>query len=272
MISEFVPDIPISIEKIVYKSTQNRTDSRYPKISLLIADLKRALSEPDVDFVQIDEVVTNTSTVMITDNEINNIRKKAGKKLEDNGSPDDDIDAVSPKMDKLITVGGVVVGILALVIVAVIITALVTNDEIRIPAVNSQGETETIDPRKTIVPLVVGMTADDAEKALHDRSLGYKYDYNYVYSDIYAADCIVSQSEEAGIIIDKNSTITLVVSKGAEKIEVPANIEGSNIDTVMVQLEELGLKWEITYEYNKKKIGTIISSMPQEQKCLRMTL
>lgn len=266
-IREFLSDIPISIEKIVLKCTQNRTDRRYPKISLLIADLKRALSEPDVDFVQMDETQSTASTVMITDNEINQIRKEAGKQFADKNQEDadDDIDVVSPKMDRLITIGGVVVGILALIIVAVIITAVVSNNGIKLPKVKSVDEVETLDPRKTIVPNVEGMPADEAEKTLHDRNLGYKYDYNYVYSDIYPADSIVSQSEKPGNVIDKNSTITLVVSKGAERIKVPDDIEGSNLDSATSKLEGLGLKWGITYEYSGKEIGTVISCTPSER-------
>ncbi len=267
-IKEKIPDIPISIEKIVLKCTQNKADKRYPKISLLIADLKRALSEPNVDFVQLDATKDTASTVMITDEEINQIRKESGNNNTDKNkdeSVDDDIDVVSPKMDKLITVGGVIVGILALIIVAVIITAVVSDNGIKLPKVSSDTEVETMDPKKTIVPNVVGLTADEAEKALNDKYLGYKYDYNYVYSDVYEADHIVSQSEQGGTIIDKNSTITLVVSKGPEKIQVPEDIEGSDLDHVTGELEKLGLKWEITYEYSSKNIGTVLSCTPSEK-------
>lgn len=267
-IKEFISDIPVSIEKIVLKCTQNKVDKRYPKISLLIADLKRALSEPDVDFVQLDETTSTASTVMITDEEINQIRKESGDTTIDSGDEeefDNDIDVVSPKMDKLITVGGVVVGILALIIVSVIITAFVSSNGIKLPTVSNENEMETIDPRKTVVPNVVGKTADEAEKLLNDSSLGFRYDQNYVYSDTYPADSIVSQSEDAGDIIDKNSTIILVVSKGPERIQVPDNIENSDLEQVTKELEALGLKWEITYEYSDKKIGTVLSSTPSEQ-------
>ena len=267
-IKELIPDIPVSIEKIVLKCTQNKADRRYPKISLLIADLKRALSEPDVDFVQLEETQNTASTVMITDEEINQIRKESSKKLAENESSeviDDDIDAVSPKMDKLITVGGVVVGILALIIVTVILTAVISSNGVELPKVTTDNEVETLDPKKTIVPNVVGKTADEAEKALHEKNLGFVYDSAYVYSDQYPADSIVSQSEMAGNVIDKNSTITLVVSKGPERIQVPDDIEGSDLDHVTSELEGLNLKWEITYEYSSKAIGTVIACIPSEK-------
>lgn len=267
-ISELVPDIPIAPEKIVLKCTQNKVDRRYPKISLLIADLKRALSEPNVDFVQLDETTSTASTIMITDEEINQIRKETengATTVDKNEDIDNDIDVVSPKMDKLITVGGVIVGILALVVVAVIITAVVSDNGIKLPTISSDAEVETIDPRKTIVPNVVGRTADEAEALLNESNLGFIYDQNYVYSDTYPADTIVSQSENAGDVIDKNSTVTLVVSKGPERIQVPDDVEGSDLEDVTAQLEELGLKWEIAYEYSGKKIGTVLSCTPNER-------
>ena len=103
----------VSIEKIILKCTQNRADRRYPKISLLISDLKRALSEPNVDFVQLEQRVDNGSTVVITDDEINQLRSGSNKKVkDDNGKPDDDIDYLPPKAGNAVTIGSVVAGIL----------------------------------------------------------------------------------------------------------------------------------------------------------------
>lgn len=266
-IKEYIEDIPVSIEKIVLKCTQNKAERRYPKISLLIADLKRALSEPDVDFVQLDETKINGSTVMITDEEINKIRKEVGNDdlNEEKDIMDDDIDAVGPKMDRLITVGGVIVGILALVIVAVIITAFVTENSVKIPKSANNQEVETIDPRMTVVPNVVGMSSDEAQNVLNENNLGYKYDSNYVYSDQYPADYVVGQSEDAGITIEKNTTVILTVSKGAEKIQVPESIVDSDLEDAISALEELSLKWEVTYEYSGKEIDTVLSCTPNER-------
>ena len=38
-------------------------------------------------------------------------------------------------------------------------------------------------------------------------------------------------------------TILLTVSKGAEKIEVPSGIKGSDLDTAISKLEDKDLKW-----------------------------
>lgn len=264
-IREYIPQAPVSIEKIILKCTQNKSDKRYPKISLLIADLKRALTEPDVDFVQIDATRPIGTTVMITDEEINQIRKGTGKTSPEKPEEDvDDIDAMSPKMDKAVTIGGVIAGIAALMIVAVILTVVLSDNSIKLPKDMSGDEIQTIDPRKTVVPNVLGMSSDEAEKALNEKSLGFEYDSNYVYSDVYAADQIVNQSEAPGSVVNKNITVKLIVSKGPERIQVPAGISRSDLDSAISKLDSVGLKYEITYEFSGNTIGTVISCSPTE--------
>lgn len=51
---EFVPEIPISVEKIVLKCTQKSPDRRYQSMEEMIRDLKRSLINPDEDFVQLN--------------------------------------------------------------------------------------------------------------------------------------------------------------------------------------------------------------------------
>lgn len=51
---EFVPEIPVSVEKIVLKCTQKSPDRRYQSMEEMIRDLKRSLINPDEDFVQLD--------------------------------------------------------------------------------------------------------------------------------------------------------------------------------------------------------------------------
>lgn len=270
---EFVDDVPVSLEKIVLKCTQNKSEKRYPKISLLISDLKRALAEPDVDFVQLDTSNTGGSTVMITDDEINQIRKETkGKDLKDIDykSDPDDIDALSPKMDRLFNIGGVVVGIIALIIAAIALTWVLSGNNIKLPKNEEEAE-ETIAQNKTVVPNVVGRTSDEAEVMLNEKHLGFEYDSNYVNSDIYPEDTIVTQSIDAGTVVDRNKTVKLVVSKGPKKINVPSGIVNSDLDSVMEDLDDLGLKAEVIYEYSDKDVGIVISCSPTERASVSKT-
>ena len=179
-VRELLPDVPVSIEKIVLKCTQNKEENRYPKISSLIADLKRALVEPDVDFVHLDDRKNVSSTIRISDDQINKIREQAGKiesSTNINDYSNDDIDAVNPKMDRVMTIGGVVVGILAFVIVAVLITNVVYSyiysDDVSLQAgIGAGQEVETLPEGKAKVPSVVGLSQQDAETRLNENFLG----------------------------------------------------------------------------------------------------
>ena len=54
--SQLVEGIPVSVDKIVLKCTQKKTDRRYQSASELIADLKKSLVMPDEDFVNLGSV------------------------------------------------------------------------------------------------------------------------------------------------------------------------------------------------------------------------
>ena len=78
---EFVEDIPISVEKIVLKCTQKKTERRYQSMTDLIADLKRSLVAPDEDFVVIGETLTSDApTKMLGPEEMSEISQKASVK------------------------------------------------------------------------------------------------------------------------------------------------------------------------------------------------
>ena len=75
---KYVPEIPISVEKIVLKCTQKKTEKRYQSAMELISDLKRSLVTPDEDFVIIaTAVTTDAPTQMIAPEEVAQINERA---------------------------------------------------------------------------------------------------------------------------------------------------------------------------------------------------
>ncbi len=261
-VKEYLDNVPISLEKIILKCTRRNVNNRYPKTALLIADLKRSLVEPDTDFVVMDEVDDTTSTIMITDDEREKIPGVvvAPKKNDD----EDDIDVVNPKMDKLLTIGGICVGVLALIIIAIIVTSLITGGTISLPESDDK-EQVTTDPNKVEMPNVVGLTKEEAEETLHDAGLGFTYNSDSEFSDEYPQDYILRQNEDPGKMIQKNSTINLTLSKGPEKINVPEDIIGKDLADVTKKLDEVGLNWKIKYEFSSRKIGQVIDCSPAEK-------
>lgn len=72
---EYVPEIPVSVEHIIFKCTQKSPDRRYENVGLLIADLKESLINPEADFVQLNNGIEDAATKMIQEEEIRQIRK-----------------------------------------------------------------------------------------------------------------------------------------------------------------------------------------------------
>lgn len=74
---EYVSEIPISVEQIVFKCCQKSPDRRYQSMGELITDLKRSLMTPDEDFVKVVNPDEDGSTKMISDSDMQRIKKQS---------------------------------------------------------------------------------------------------------------------------------------------------------------------------------------------------
>ena len=77
---EYVPEIPICVEKIIYKCTQKSPDRRYNNMAELIDDLKHSLMEPQGNFVKVTPLSSHAETVMVSAEELSQIRSGAAAK------------------------------------------------------------------------------------------------------------------------------------------------------------------------------------------------
>ena len=75
---EYVPEIPVCVEQIVLKCTQKSPDRRYDSMESLLIDLRKALLNPNEDFVTLVPFNQDkTKTRVLTDDEVSQIRKQA---------------------------------------------------------------------------------------------------------------------------------------------------------------------------------------------------
>ena len=91
---KFCPELPISLEKIIFKCTEKIATRRYANMAELIVDLKQSLQTPDVDFIKTVDVDEAAKTVMITKADISQIKKESGRvapiEVEDDDDYEDD--------------------------------------------------------------------------------------------------------------------------------------------------------------------------------------
>ena len=80
---EYVAEIPVSVEQIVFKCCEKSPDRRYQSMGELIADLKQSLISPQEEFVRMAHLDEEASTRKIPDREIAEIRKQMIQTGED---------------------------------------------------------------------------------------------------------------------------------------------------------------------------------------------
>jgi len=181
--------------------------------------------------------------------------------------PDDDDDesGMHPKLEKVLTVGSIVIA----VIIFCIFVALVVNAlGFKINPFAKKAETETTTETETdreseskkesetskteagdiTVPSLLGKTKAQAEEATKSLELGSKYGGEKT-SNEYPAGQIMEQSPAAGTKVAKNTTIIYYVSKGAGEISIP-DLSGYDLSSAQSALSALGLKTNTDYAYS----------------------
>ncbi|MBQ0827624.1 Stk1 family PASTA domain-containing Ser/Thr kinase [Streptomyces tagetis] len=115
------------------------------------------------------------------------------------------------------------------------------------------------DNDKLAVPVFVGLSKSDAESAATNVDL--VVEFTEKPCEDQAKGNICSQDPKQGTEVEKNSTVSLVVSTGAPKVAVP-NVIDKNVDDATRRLEEKGFKVETKQTESSQTEGTVLSQDP----------
>ncbi len=254
---EYVPEIPISIEKIVMKCCQKSPQRRYQCVPDLIDDLKQSLLNPNKDIVKDIETEAGGSTRMYSEDDMSRIKsayheqdyedyeeeyppyresKKKSRRdeiryVDDYDEEEEDYD---PKKEKLTTI----LMIVAAALVGLLIVLFAGHQMGLFHFGGDSAETETVEDASGITMIdAVGKSLTDAEQAL--TALGLKTAINYVETSAYDANTVISQDVEKGQKVEKGAIITLTVSTGGKGVEVP-NVVEKTYEEAKTELEKAG--------------------------------
>lgn len=100
-----------------------------------------------------------------------------------------------------------------------------------------------------LAPNFVGMDYDSQVRNNHSYAGDYLFYVTMEYSDTVEKGKIIRQTPEAGEVIEKGSTIDLVVSRGPQMVEMP-NVAGFTRDGAEQQLAQVGLNASFYPIYN----------------------
>ena len=278
--SVYAPDLPISLEKIILKCTQKSQDRRYPTMGDLLVDLKHALMEPNEDFVVIDTAVNQAKTTVIREEEVRGIKEKAAKNyapvekqpvkqdyapLNEEDDEDDDEGFLNPKMEKAVTILGIITAVIIIIIIIYLIGSMAglfggkrNKNEEKLPEneiVEESGKVEMIDLR--------GKSFDEAKAELD--AMGLKiYQASTEESEEFAEGQIISQDIPVGELVEEGIMVRVVVSsgKGQSEVSVP-NVTGYTDTAAIGMLQDAGLDYNREYESSDQvPEGTVIRQSP----------
>ena len=282
--SQLVEGVPVSVDKIVLKCTQKKTDRRYQSAAELIVDLKKSLVMPDEDFVRMGSAY---DSVLKKDEEEYNpdddelLTESAGHDLDDdNDDTDDELlendsdkdedidDERNDKLELVMKCIGIGIAVIILMITIFVVIKLVGNGKNTANNNKNSVEATTVNTANNNssdmveVPAVVGMTKEDAIKALNKLGLGYKAVTQS--SDTVAEDCVISQGNVGGSKVEKNSQIVLTISTGKENTEVTVpNVKGKSEQEAKEAIEAANLVASVDYQYSDSvEAGNVIKYSP----------
>ena len=295
--SIYAPDLPISFEKIILKCTQKTPNRRYQTIEELLTDIRRSLAHPDEDFVTIAPLVDGGKTKVISPEELDKIKEGRGvaedlndddtdadnddeyaddeddddeydESLLDDDADDEDEDddddgkLLNPKMDKAITIMGIVTAVIIVIVIIYLALSVAgvfkfggkKNSESQQTESQTQTESESESETQTETEGqmidIRGMSVEDAQKAV-DR---LKLDLTVFAFETKQSDgkdgTILEQDVKAGDTVKRGSQINVVIAgKGdstSEMVKIPSVI-GKTKSSAKSTLESAG--FSVTFEY-----------------------
>ncbi|MGO2742476.1 MAG: Stk1 family PASTA domain-containing Ser/Thr kinase [Pseudolactococcus laudensis] len=249
-------NVPQALENVVIKATAKKLSDRYENVTDMRRDLNLALSldhahDPKLTFVEDEDATKILSKMLIPDN--GNTDKLVTKVTQDTAA-DGTTGGIEPlvgtskkkRVPKGVIIGGVVAIVLAIAVVALILTT----------------------PKEVKVPDVTGMTVSQAKTVLENNKLKVGREIKEVSDQPEGK--VIRTNPEAKTVKKEGAGVNLYVSKGGNVIKLK-NYVGWDVDKA---IDDLILKYNVDESRIKKEsvksdsidAGKIIKQTPGKDK------
>ena len=240
------PNIPTAVNDIIMKALKKDTNLRYQNATAMLLDLRRALKNPEGDFVDNQEYTGDFPTQRISTLGVDEEKgPKATQKNTKNKKPNKFI-----KWIKEHKVLASIIGLILLFIISLGATIGISN---------------LTRPKEVAIPDLVGKTVDEAKQILEEDKLIY-VEGEPEYNADYEAGKIISQDPPyvENRKIRQKTEVKVIVSLGTETTTVP-KLTGLTQEEAEDAAEEAKIKLEIIEETSKTvEAGIIIKQEIEE--------
>lgn len=243
--------IPDSLNSFILKAISKDPISRYQTSKEMIADLQKIKENP-MTIIQATTESDGGRTIIMSPikTDINPKPKKVEKvnlhntiEDEEEDFDDDYFKKKNKKKGKGLVIGGIIT--VLLLVIVVFTTIFVGGNEVK----------------QVKVPNIIGKSFDDAKKEI--EALGLKLEREKTENSDKPDGEILRSDPTADTMINKGSTIKVVVSGGVEKFTVP-NLRDYEENVIKQYLDSKGLKYELNYEFNDNvEKGYYVSQDPK---------
>ena len=216
-ICEYDPEMPQSIENIILRASAKNPRNRYESAWEMHEDLETAL---DKERFNEPKVVYKYPEKGFDDDDDKPLPRggRVARNAENEETKKD------KRMNKALIILGTIVGVLIAALLFVFILW---------PRISSGSDVE--------IPDVQGMTVEQAQNALEDDGLEVEKKTKEEASDDVDEGKVIGTDPEIGESVKEGTKVTLIISKGSEKIEIE-DYTGEDVDDVKRELEDAGIR------------------------------
>ena len=256
--SEEQTNIPQSVRTIIKKLTEKSSVDRYQSAEEVIEDIEYIEKNIDLDFIkEYDNYVTKKIYVEDLNKQITVEDEDYDEDLEYEEYEDDDYEEENPKVRNKKSINRKRLKIALAVLILVLGTQIFLFVKFFLGGFGSNND-------QVFAPELYNLTLDEAQRSLDDLNLNIRVNIEDEYSNEVEKGKIINQQPMAGHELKEGDTVTIVLSKGPKKANVP-NVVGLTLEEAENILKEnklsLGnIKYEYSDAYNK---GVVIEQDPK---------
>jgi serine/threonine-protein kinase len=176
----------------------------------------------------------------------------------------DDDDDMDPRMEKIMTIGGIAAAVIILIIIIMLAGKVLGFGLFKGKEEKPEEPQQTEQEAEETVQMIdiTGMTYDDAKMKLNEMGIGIK-SAGSEESDEYEEGQIMRQSVEADTVIEKGTTVEVTIAiKKIEMIKIP-DITGQTKEDAKYRLEQEGFLVDFTESFHDSVAsGKVIKTSP----------